>query len=88
MSSIGERVEDADMNVGVGAQRHDLCVAGPRVGIVEQQSNTHTAIGGSQESIGEKLAGLVLAKDEILEVDCTGGRIDHLRPDEKSVHPI
>ena len=85
MAAIGERVEDADLDVRVSAERDQTLVAVERVAVVDQHAHPHPAVGCAQQRGGEQLPRRVLPKDEIFEIQRVLGRIDHLRAGEKAV---
>src|SRR5689334_24800471 len=43
------RIEDADLDLGMGGQGDDLLVLGQIVSIVDQHAHTHAPIGGRSE---------------------------------------
>ena len=85
MAAVDEGIEDPDLDGTMRFQRRDLFVAGLRFAVVDQDPHTHSAIGGLQHSVGEQPAGLVTAKDEVLQVEGALRGIDHLHAHQKSV---
>jgi hypothetical protein len=86
LPSIGERIEDPDVNVRVCAQRCELVIDVVRFRIVDQQPHANPAVRRTQQLIRQQLPSLVLAKDEVLEIEGPRRRLDHLRANEQAVH--
>ena len=85
MAAIRERVEDPDLDLRMRVQRHDLLIACDRFAIVDQHAHAHAAVGRAQHGVGQQLAGLVGAKNEVLKIEGSLGGIDHLHPGQEPV---
>ena len=85
MAAVRERVEYSNLDLRMGVQRNDLLIAGDFVRIVDQHAHAHVAVGRAQHRVGQQLAGLVRAKNEVLKIEGALGGIGHLHPGQEPV---
>ena len=63
-----ERIEEPDLNVGMGVERGNPVVQTGGVVVVEQQPHTHATIGGAVERLEQQRSGHVVVPDVVLHV--------------------
>ena len=76
--SIGERIEDADFDVGVRIHRRDEHVAvALEVQIVDQDAYPDTSIRGAHEVLDQDPPGGILIPDEVLQIQRLFRQLGH-----------
>src|ERR1700722_3186459 len=86
VTSIIERIEDADLDIRLSSQRQYFLIARYRVTVVDQNSNTHSAAGSALKRVADKESGFVAAKDEVLHVNGFLRGIYHLNPGDEPIY--
>jgi len=70
-------IEDADFDVRVRIQSgHDLVLFLQRAPVIEQDADSHAAIGGGDEAIDDQRAGLVRMENVVLQIERPVGQVD------------
>ena len=69
-----KRIENADFDILVGAQRQDLTIARDVVAVVEQHAYANAALRRAQDTVHDHLASVVVLNDEVLQIQRALGR--------------
>jgi hypothetical protein len=62
-----------------------LLVSGNRVAVVDEHADTHAAVGGAQQMIGQRAAGLVASENVVLKIEGPLRGVDYLYSRPESV---
>ena len=69
VTSIVERIEHPNLDVGMVPEAQDLVIAGDRITIVDEQAHAHSPVGGALKLLGEQKTGLVAPENVVLQVE-------------------
>src|SRR5262249_39654676 len=65
----GERIEEADVDVGIGIERGEIDTRAGTVEVVDEKANTHAAVGGVKQRAQQIAAGGIVRPEKVLRVD-------------------
>ena len=72
---MGERVEDADLDIWMRVERREVGIAILEVDVVDQDAHAHAAVGGAKQVSGEEQAGGIRIPLEVLHVETSFGQV-------------
>ena len=85
---VGERVEQTDLDVGVGIEGGDDGVAGLVVGIVDEEPHPDPAIGRLHHAVDDDPAGRIAVPDVVLHVEASLGQVGQRQTDDEGLAPV
>ena len=83
-----ERIEGADLDVGMCRQCLDGAISHIVIGVVDQYAYVNAAVGRAQYIVHEQLAGLIVLDNEVLQIECAFGRTRQLGAQQKAVDAL
>ena len=85
---VGERVEQADLDIGVGVEGGYDGIAGLVVGIVDEQPHPDPAIGRPHHAVDDDPAGRIAVPDVVLHVEASLGQVGQRQTDDEGLAPL
>ena len=81
--TVGERVEQANLDIGVGIQRGDNRIVGSVVRIVDEQPHRDPTIRRLHHAVEDDPAGRIAVPDVILHVEAALGQVAQRQTDDE-----
>ena len=81
--TVGERVEQTNLDIGVGIEGGDNRIAGLVVGIVDEQAHLDPAIGRLHHAIDDDPASRISVPDVVLHVEGALGQVAQRQTDDE-----
>ena len=85
---IGERVEQTDLDIGVGIEGGFDGIAGLVVGIVDEQPHPDPAIGRLHHAVDDDPAGNIAVPGVVLHVETSLGQVGQRQTDDEGLAPV
>ena len=82
---VGERVEQADLDIGVGIEGGLNGIAGLVVGIVDEEPHPDPAIGRLHHAVDDDPAGRIAVPREVLHVEAALGQVGQRQTDDEGL---
>ena len=85
---VGERVEQTDLDIGVGIEGGDDRIAGLVVGIVDKQAHPDPAIGRLHHAVDDDPASRIAVPDVVLHVEAALGQVGQRQTDNEGLASV
>jgi len=85
---VGERVEQTDLDIGVGIEGGDNRIAGLVVGIVDEQPHPDPTIGRLHHAVDDDPASRIAVPDVVLHVEAAFGQVGQRQTDDEGLASV
>jgi len=85
---VGERVEQTDLDIGVGIEGGLSGIAGLVVGIVDEEPHPDPAIGRLHHAVDDDPAGRIAVPGIVLHVEASLGQVGQRETDDEGLAPV
>ena len=82
---VGERIEQTDLDIGVGIEGGDNRIAGLVVGIVDEEPHPDPAVGSLHHAIDDDPTGRIAVPDIVLHVQASLGQVSQSQTDDEGL---